>query len=462
MTETYDYDLFVIGAGSGGVRAARMAAAAGKKVAVAEIARTGGTCVNLGCVPKKIYVHAAEYGAGYSQATGFGWDRCEAKLDWSVLQRNKEKVIKNSNQGMEKLLEKSGATLLRGRAQLTGPHQVRMEGKSYSARDILVVPGARPYVPQLPGSEHLLTSDDIFTLEQLPSSMLIVGGGYIATEFAGILHGLGVKVTQIYRGELFLRGFDNEIRTYVAEHMRKKDIDLRFECALKRIEKNTDGSFTATLNDDSILTCDLAMVATGRIPNTEGLGLDKVGVKLTEQGAVAVNDNFQTSVPSIYALGDVIGRLQLTPVALAEAMHLIAVLYQGKTTPFSYELIPTAVFSQPNMGSVGLTEEEATEKFPCIDVYTTEFRSLKQALSGTTERILMKLLVNADNDRVVGAHMAGEGAGEIVQGIAVALKAGATKEIFDQTIGIHPTSAEEFVTMRSKTRSHGRREADWN
>lgn len=454
MSETYDYDLFVIGAGSGGVRAARMAAATGNKVAVAETARTGGTCVNLGCVPKKLYVHAAEYGAGFSQATGFGWEEHEATLDWSILQRNKDEAINNSNRGLEKMLEKSGATLLRGRAKLTGPHQVSLEGKCYSARRILIATGARPFVPQLSGSEHLLTSDDIFSLNHLPDSILIVGGGYIATEFAGILHGLGVKVTQIYRGELFLRGFDNEIRTYVAEHMHKKGIDLRFECDLESIAKNSDGSFTATLNTGSKLTCDLVMAATGRIPNIEGLGLDEAGVKVTEKDAITVNDNFQTSVPSIYALGDVIGRMQLTPVALAEAMHLVATLYQGKTSPFSYELIPTAVFSQPNIGCVGLTEEEAVAQFPRIDVYTAEFRSLKQALSGTTERILMKLLVDADSDRVVGAHMAGEGAGEIIQGIAVALKAGATKATFDQTIGIHPTSAEEFVTMRSKTRSH--------
>ncbi len=455
MSQQYDYDLFVIGAGSGGVRAARMAAATGVRVAVAESGRTGGTCVNLGCVPKKLYVHAAEYGAAFAQAAGFGWSRFAPSLDWPVLQKNKDQVISNSNRGMEKMLETSGARLLRGRARITGPHQVAMDGVTYSARRILIATGARPFVPKLPGSAFLRTSDDIFALEQLPQSVLIVGGGYIATEFAGILHGLGVKVTQIYRGELFLRGFDAEIRAYIAEHMRKKGIDLRFDCDLHHVDKNPDGTFTTTLKDGTTLTTGLVMAATGRLPNSADLGLEDVGVEVSDKGAVRVNDAFQTSVPSIYAIGDVIDRMQLTPVALAEAMHLVGTLYQEKTGTFSYELIPTAVFSQPNLGCVGLTEEEALDRYSRVDVYTAEFRSLKQALSGTTERILMKLLVDAERDRIVGAHMAGEGAGEIIQGIAIALKAGATKTIFDQTIGIHPTSAEEFVTMRTPTRRHG-------
>lgn len=455
MAQTYDYDLFVIGAGSGGVRAARMAAATGIRVAVAEDQRAGGTCVNLGCVPKKLYVHAAEYAAGFSQAAGFGWHSPPPTFDWRTLQRNKDKVILEANHTIEKMLETSGATLLRGRATLTGGQQVRVNGTTYSAHRILIAPGARPLIPDLPGSEHLLTSDDIFALEQLPQRLLIVGGGYIAAEFAGIFHGLGVKVTQIYRRELFLRGFDNEIRSYVAGQMRKKGVDLRFNSELRQIDKNTDGSFSVTLNDGSTLTTDLVLAAIGRRPNTTGLGLEDVGVELTDTGAIKVDEHFQTSVPSIYALGDVIDRMQLTPVALAEAMTLVANLYQGKTAALCYQLIPTAVFSQPAIGSVGLSEEEALNQYRRIDVYTTEFRSLKQALGGTTEKIFMKLVVDAVTDRVVGAHMAGEGAGEIIQGIAVALKAGATKAMFDQTLGIHPTSAEEFVTMRSITRRHG-------
>lgn len=455
MAQAYDYDLFVIGAGSGGVRAARMAAATGIRVAVAEAQRTGGTCVNLGCVPKKLYVHAAEYAAGFSQAAGFGWHSPPPTFDWRTLQHNKDEAILEANHVIEKMLETSGATLLRGRATLTGGQQVRVNGATYSARRILIASGAQPLIPDLPGSEHLLTSDDIFALEQLPQRLLIVGGGYIAAEFAGIFHGLGVKVTQVYRRELFLRGFDNEIRSYVAVQMRKKGIDLRFNSELRQIDKNADGSFSVTLKDGSTLTTDLVLAAIGRRPNTTGLGLEAVGVELTDTGAIKVDEHFQTSVPSIYALGDVIDRMQLTPVALAEAMTLVANLYQGKTASLCYQLIPTAVFSLPGIGSVGLSEEEAVNQYRRIDVYTTEFRPLKQALGGATEKIFMKLVVDAVTDRVVGAHMAGEGAGEIIQGIAVALKAGATKAMFDQTLGIHPTSAEEFVTMRSITRRHG-------
>lgn len=456
MNNQYDYDLFVIGAGSGGVRAARMAAAQGVRVAVAEQDRAGGTCVNLGCVPKKLYVHAAEYGSSFAHAAGFGWSSQRPPLDWTVLQQNKDKVIRQSNHALENMLKKAGADLYFGKAVISAPNQVTVAGTTYRARRILVATGSRPFIPQFRGNEHLLTSDQIFTLKALPARALIIGGGYIATEFSGIFHGLGIEVTQVYRGDLFLRGFDNEVRTYVADHMRKKGIDLRFNCNPQQIEKNTGGSLSITFTDGSRLETDLILAATGRRPNTEGLGLENVGVELDDSGAIKVDSGFQTSVPSIYALGDVINRMQLTPVALAEAMNLINNLYRNKPEVLSYKLIPTAVFSQPNIACVGLTEEEAVEEYAQIDVYTAEFRSLRQALSGTTERILMKLLVDAKTDLVIGAHMAGEGAGEIIQGVAIALKAGATKADFDQTIGIHPTSAEEFVTMRSLTRSHGR------
>lgn len=449
----YDYDLFVIGAGSGGVRTARMAAAEGVKVAIAEQSQPGGTCVNRGCVPKKLYLHAAEYGAGFLQAPGFGWQSQAPLFDWPTLRENKSETIAKLSGIYSKMLDDVGVEMIEGHASLCGPHQVEVEGKFYSAERILLATGSRPVMPDIPGKEHLLDSDQIFDLEQLPNRLLIVGGGYVATEFAGIFHGLGVDVTQIYRGELFLRGFDKEICEFVAEQMRNQDIDLRFNSDLKRIDKNSDGSFTATLQDGSLLQTDLILAATGREPHTDNLGLEKVGVQLGTTGAVQVDEFYQTNIPSIYALGDLIDRMQLTPIALAEGMTLVRHLYKGGSEPLDYNLVPTAVFSLPTIGCVGLTEEDALEQYPQIDVYSSNFRSLKHALSGSGERVLMKLLVDPVSDKVVGAHMAGEMAGETIQGIAVALKAGACKRDFDKTIGIHPTSAEEFVTMRSKTRT---------
>lgn len=450
---SYDFDLFVIGAGSGGVRSARMAAVEGVKVAIAEQSKPGGTCVNLGCVPKKLYVHAAEYGAGFLQAPGFGWQSQAPLFDWPILRDNKTETINKLNGMYAEMLGNAGVELISGHARLLDAHRVAVGDKQYTAERILLATGNRPFLPEIPGKEHLLSSDQIFDLETLPKRMLIVGGGYIATEFAGIFHGLGVEITQIYRKELFLRGFDIEIREFAAKQMRKKGIDLRFNCDLQTVSKNTDGSFTVALKDGSGLQTDLVLAATGRTPNTQDLGLEDIGIALDQKGAVIVDDFYQTNIPSIYALGDLIDRMQLTPVALAEGMTLVKHLYKGGCEPLDYSLIPTAVFSLPNIGTVGLTEEEAAEQYPQIDVYTTNFRSLKHALSGSGERVLMKLLVDPVSDRVVGAHMAGEAAGETIQGIAVALKAGATKASFDKTIGIHPTSAEEFVTMRNKTRT---------
>ncbi len=454
MSQTYDYDLFVIGAGSGGARAARMAATYGVKVAVAEQSRAGGTCVNLGCVPKKLYVHAAEYGAGFKQSEGFGWQPVTPDFDWATLRDNKSALIAKSNDTIAGMLTKSGVAYIHGRASLCGPNQVKVGDQTYTAERILICVGGTPQFPSIPGHEHMLSSDQIFDLARLPKRMLIIGGGYIATEFAGIFHGLGVEVTQIYRRDLFLRGFDDEIREYVATHMRRKGIDLRFNCDAVKVEESEGHGYCVTLNDGSQLRPDLILAATGRKPNIDGLGLDNADIAVVN-GAIAVDEHYQTSTPSVYALGDVTDRIQLTPVALAEAMHLVKHLYQGGAPSLDYSLIPTAVFSQPNIGCVGLTEQQACDKYSRVDIYTSEFRSLKHALSNSGDRILMKLIVDAETDRVVGAHMAGENAGEIIQGIAIALKAGATKAIFDQTIGIHPTSAEEFVTMRSKTRSHG-------
>lgn len=449
----YDFDLFVIGAGSGGVRAARMAAAEGVRVAIAEQSRTGGTCVNLGCVPKKLYVHAAEYGAAFLQAPGFGWQSQRPPFDWPTLRDNKSEAIGKLNGLYEEALAKSGARLIKGTARLLDAHRVEVAGQSFTSERILLATGSRPFVPDFPGRELVHSSDQIFDLEQLPKRLLIVGGGYIATEFAGIFHGLGVEVTQIYRGDLFLRGFDREIREFTAEQMRARGLKLLFNSDVQQIVRRSDEELEITLQKGTTLPADLVLYATGRVPNSGGLGLEEVGVELTAQGAVRVDEFFQTSVPSIYALGDLLDRLQLTPVALAEAMSLVHHLYQGNAPRLDYRLIPTAVFSQPNIACVGLSEEQAIEHYPAIDVYTANFRSLKHALSGSGERVLVKLLVNPASDRVVGAHMAGDTAAEIIQGIAVALKAGATKTHFDQTLGIHPTSAEEFVTMRTVSRS---------
>ncbi len=453
----YDFDLFVIGAGSGGVRAARMAAAEGVQVAIAEDRYLGGTCVNVGCVPKKLYVYASHFRDQFEQARGFGWQTSDVPFDWATLRDNKKTEIQRLNGIYDSLLQNSGAQIINGRAKIVDPHHVEVAGQTYSAERILVATGGWPSVPDFPGREHVTTSNEIFDLPEFPQRIVIVGGGYIAVEFAGIFAGLGAKTTQLYRSELFLRGFDQEVRTFVAEEMVKKGVDLRFQINVERIEKSDSGELNLTLTDGSQLRADCVLYATGRHANTDGLGLENAGVALQPNGAIKVNEQFQSNVPSIYAVGDVIDRVQLTPVALAEGMTLVRQLYQqpadGK--PVSYELIPTAVFSQPNIGTVGLTEEQAREQCPQLAVYTSNFRALKHTLSGSEERTLMKMLVDRRTDRIVGVHMVGDDAGEIIQGIGIALKAGATKAIFDQTIGIHPTAAEEFVTMRTPTRSYG-------
>ncbi len=451
----YDFDLFVIGAGSGGVRAARMAAAKGVRVAIAEDRYMGGTCVNVGCVPKKLYVYASHFRELFEEARGFGWQTTEVPFDWNRLRENKKAEISRLNGIYDSLLGDSGAQIIEGRARVIDANTVRVGDNDYSAERILVATGGWPSVPDIPGREHITTSNEIFDLDQFPRRMLIVGGGYIAVEFAGIFAGLGASTTQLYRGELFLRGFDQEVREFVAAEMIKKGVDLRFNLNVESIDKQGDGSLSVQLTDGSRIEADCVLYATGRHPNTGGLGLEAAGVELAANGAVRVDEKFRTSAPSIYAVGDVIDRVALTPVALAEGMTLVNQLYEpvaGKP-PVSYELIPTAVFSQPNIGTVGLTEEQAREQYTELDVYTSTFRALKHTLSGSEERTLMKMIVDSTTDRVVGVHMVGADAGEIIQGIGVALKAGATKSVFDQTIGIHPTSAEEFVTMRAASRS---------
>ncbi len=448
----YDFDLFVIGAGSGGVRAGRMAAAMGVRVGIAEDRYLGGTCVNVGCVPKKLYVYASHYGDDFAQAQGFGWQSEKPTFRWETLRDNKSQEIERLNGIYRNMLVNSGCTLIDGRARIVDAHTVAVGDEQYSAERILVATGGWPFVPQIEGREHITTSNEVFDLEAFPERVVVVGGGYIAVEFAGIFAGLGARTHQIYRGDLFLRGFDQEVREFVAEEMRKKDVDLRFNTDVARIEKVADGSLRVELKSGEVLEADCVLYATGRVPNVTNLGLENVAVRQRDNGAIVVNEDFQTDAPSVYALGDVTDRVQLTPVALAEGMTLVRNLYGGKADKVDYDLIPTAVFCQPNIGTVGLTEEQARERYGDIDVYSSNFRALKHTLSGSDERTLMKMIVDSATDRVLGVHMAGGDAGEIIQGIAIALKAGATKAVFDATIGIHPTAAEEFVTMRQKTR----------
>jgi glutathione reductase (NADPH) len=450
---SFQYDLFVIGAGSGGVRASRMASSYGAKVAVAEDRYLGGTCVNVGCVPKKLFVYAAHYREDFVDARGFGWEVHKASFDWPTLRDNKTSEIERLNGIYGNILDGADVELIEGRARIVDAHTVEVNGQQYTCDKILIATGGWPFVPDFPGNEHVISSNEIFYLDQLPGSAVVVGGGYIAVEFAGILHGLGVNTHQLYRGPLFLRGFDEEVRKVLANEMSQKGIDLRFNCNVSAIEKRSDGKLQLTLDDGSTLVTDLVLYATGRKPLIADLGLENVDVALDENGAIKVNEQFQTSEPSIYALGDVIGGMELTPVALAEGMALAKNLFRNESIKVDYEYIPTAIFSQPNVGTVGLSEEQAREQYAEISVFTSQFRHLKHTLSGNDEKTFMKIIVDKSTDKVVGVHMVGAEAGEILQGIAVAMKCGATKADFDSTIGIHPTAAEEFVTMREATRS---------
>lgn len=444
---SYDFDLFVIGAGSGGVRASRMAAAAGKRVAVAEERHLGGTCVNIGCVPKKLMVYASHFREEFEQAAGFGWTVGDSDFDWSTLITNKNAEIARLNGIYENLLTKAGVEIVEGRATLVDSHTVSVQGRRITAECILVATGGLPSRSDEPGQELGLVSDDIFFLDKQPERILVVGGGYIAVEFAGIFAGLGSKTTQVYRGPLFLRGFDEDLREFLAREMPKKGVDLRFNLNVSRIEE-TEGGRLVHFSDGSREEFDQVLYAIGREPNTDGLGLEEAGVALTARGAVKVDPYFRSNVASIFAIGDVTDRLQLTPVAIAEAMAIVRSLCEGQSTELNYEDIPSAVFSQPPLATVGLTEAQAREQHREIDVYRTEFRPMKHTLSGSDERTIMKLVVDRLTQKVVGAHMGGMDAAEIIQGVAIAIKAGATKRDFDATVGIHPTAAEEFVTMR--------------
>jgi glutathione reductase (NADPH) len=445
------YDLFVIGAGSGGVRAARMSAGFGAKVAIAESRYLGGTCVNVGCVPKKLFSYAAHYREDFSDAQGFGWDSSVEALDWPRLRDNKTKEIERLNGIYGNLLSNAGVELINGHARIVDANTVEVDGVKYRAKNILIAVGGWPFIPDIPGRELAISSNEVFYLDTLPKHAVVVGGGYIATEFAGILHGLGVEVEQIYRRDLFLRGFDTEIREHLAEEMTAKGVKLRFNENVTAITEQNGQYLLSLENGESLLT-DKVLYATGRKPLLDGLGLENTKVSLNDKGYIAVDEGFQTNEPSIYAVGDVTGGMELTPVALAEGMNLAKRLFKGDKTLLDYNYIPTAIFSQPNLATVGLSEEDARERYDDIAVYTSRFTHLKHTLSGNKTKTFLKLVVDKASDKVVGAHMMGDDAGEIIQGLAVAIKAGATKADFDSTIGIHPTVAEEFVTMRDASR----------
>ena len=454
----YEYDLLVIGAGSGGVRAARMAAATGAKVAIAEDRYLGGTCVNVGCVPKKLYSYAAHFHDSFDDAAGFGWQLPgPARFDWATLRDNKISEIKRLNGIYQRMLEGAGVTLFNARARLADAHTVTLSGEhgdiSVTARKILLATGGWPWVPDFPGSEYALDSNQIFDLDTFPKRFLALGGGYIAVEFSSIFNGLGSETHLIYRGELFLKGFDQQVREFTRAEMERKGVNLHFNTNIERIEPS-QGAYTVHLTNGDVLEVDVVLAATGRKANIRDLGLEALGLGLDDAGKIPVNERFETALPSVLALGDLTAGPELTPVALAEAMQLVDVHFADTAPkPLDYTTIPTAVFCHPNIGTVGLSEEAAREKFANIRVYSTDFLAMKHTLSGSQERTLMKLIVDDASDVVVGAHMVGDDAGEIIQGIAIAVRAGLTKQDFDRTVGIHPTGAEEFVTLRTLTRT---------
>jgi glutathione reductase (NADPH) len=428
------------------VRASRFAATYGARVAVAEPGRFGGTCVNVGCIPKKLFSYAAHYREDFEVAKSFGWTSGEPKFDWKTLLANKDREIARLNGLYEGALTGAGATIVRERATVLDAHTVEAGGKRYRAKHILVATGSWPQLPDIPGRELAITSNEAFFLEQLPRRALVVGGGYVALEFASIFNGLGVATTLAYRGPRLLRGFDEDLREHQAEEMRKKGVVIRLQSCPAKLERG----IRVTYEDGGAQEVDLVMFATGRKPNTAALGLEGAGVRLAADGAVVVDEYSKSSVASIHAIGDVTNRVNLTPVATAEGMALAKTLFRGEPTPVDHADVPTAVFADPNLATVGLSEEQARTRFGAVDIYKASFRGLKHTLGRHEERTFMKLVVDAASQRVVGAHMIGPDAGEIIQGVAIAVKLGATKAQFDATIGIHPTAAEEFVTMRDR------------
>ncbi len=449
---SHEFDLLIIGGGSGGVRAARMAASRGARVALVEAAALGGTCVNVGCIPKKLYSYAAHFATDFEDAAGFGWDLGAARHDWARLKANRAREIARLNEVYQQLLVGAGVHILRGWASLGDDgHTVHVRTaqatRHHTATSILIATGGTPVTPDLPGAELGVTSDSMFDLDPFPRRLAVVGGGYIASEFASIFNGLGSQVTQVHRRDGILAGFDDDLRAFLAAEMMKKGVTLRLQTQVRALQRAGDG-LQLLLDGGATLEADTVLFATGRTPNVAGLGLEAAGVRQRANGAIEVDAQLRTSVPSIYAIGDVIARLQLTPVALAEAMCVVDHLFGEGRRRMDYALVPTAVFTHPNLASVGLSEQEARKRHRELRVFKSEFRALKHTLGGSSERTLLKLVVDAASDRVLGVHMVGPDAGEVVQGFAVALKAGATKADFDATIGIHPTVAEEFVTMR--------------
>ncbi|KAL9243026.1 hypothetical protein vseg_016966 [Gypsophila vaccaria] len=459
----FDFDLFTIGAGSGGVRASRFAANFGANVAVCELpfatissdsdGGVGGTCVLRGCVPKKLLVYASKYAHEFEESHGFGWTYdTDPKHDWSTLIANKNAELQRLTGIYKNILKNANVQLIEGRGKIVDPHTVDVDGKLYSARNILISVGGRPFIPDLPGREYAIDSDAALDLPERPKKIAIVGGGYIALEFAGIFNGLSSDVHVFIRQKQVLRGFDEEVREFVAKQMAVRGIEFHTEESPQAIVKSADGTLSLKTNKGTFDGFSHVMFATGRRPNTKNLGLEAVGVKIKDNGAIEVNEYSQTSVPSIWAVGDVTDRINLTPVALMEGAALAKTLFANEPTKPDYRAVPSAVFSQPPIGQVGLSEEQAIEEYGDIDVYTANFRPMKATLSGLPDRVFMKILVCAKTNKVIGLHMCGDDAPEITQGFAIAVKAGLTKADFDATIGIHPTAAEEFVTMRTPTR----------
>lgn len=449
----FDWDLVVIGGGSGGVRAARVAANHGARVAIIEDRYWGGTCVNVGCVPKKLYYYASLFSKAFADARGFGWQLEEPRFDWETLKANRRAEIARLNGIYAGLLANAGCTVIDGHGRLLGPHTVEVSGqRELSARHILLATGAWPFVPEFPGREWVVTSNEIFDLPELPGVLLVVGGGYIAVEFAGIFNGLGVETHLAYRRDKLLRHFDDDVREVITGEIAARGVRLHLNTDVERVDRNPAGQLQVTFGDGSRLHADTVLYATGRAPNFHDLGLENVSVALNERGVVAVDDYYTTSEPSIFAVGDIIHTQELTPVALAEGMVVAGHLFGGGAEPLDYQYVPTAVFSQPNVASVGYTERQAAARLGGLRVFESRFRDLKNTLGGSQSRTYMKVIVEAASDRVVGMHMVGDEAGEIIQGMAVAMRAGLTKAVLDSTIGIHPTAAEEFVTMRQPVR----------
>ncbi|HZT89502.1 MAG TPA: glutathione-disulfide reductase [Stellaceae bacterium] len=446
----YDFDMLTLGAGSGGVASSRRAGAYGARVAIVEESRVGGTCVLRGCVPKKLLVYGAQFADAFADAAGFGWTVPPATHDWGALIAAKDKEIARLSQIYINMLNNSGVEIIEGRGVLVDPHTVEVAGRHYTAENILIAVGGHPTVPDIPGIEHVISSNEALDLTELPRNIVIVGGGYIAVEFAGIFNGLGAKVTEIIRREELLHGFDDDLRVSLAQEMRTRGIEIRTHTNVTRIEKDPREGYTVVTSIGQEISADLVMYATGRGPNTRGLGLAEVGVELNERGAVVVDEWQRSTVPNIYAVGDVTDRLNLTPVAIGEGRAIAETLYNNNPIKMDHANVPTAVFSQPPIGTVGLTEEQARREVGEVDIYCARFKPMKNTLAGRDERTFVKLVVDARTDRVLGCHMIGADAPEIVQGLAIAVKCGASKKMFDQTVGIHPSAAEEFVTLREK------------